>query len=51
MIWNSSCFYDYYSGMMSLKLVFVVLLFSCLLIMLGRQREMIKILKEIRDKK
>lgn len=51
MMLYGACFSDYYSRMLIIKLIFVVLLFSCLLIMLVRQREMIKVLKEIRDKK
>ncbi len=35
----------------TIKIIFVLMLFTCLLVMLVRQREMIKVLKEIRDKK
>ncbi|MBI5873798.1 MAG: hypothetical protein HZB36_06615 [Candidatus Omnitrophica bacterium] len=35
----------------TIKIIFVLMLFTCLLVMLVRQRVMIKILKEIRDKK
>ncbi len=34
----------------TIKIVYVLMLFSCLLIMLVRQRETIKVLREIRDK-
>ena len=35
----------------TIKIIFVLMLFTCLLVMLVRQRVMINILKEIRDKK
>jgi len=35
----------------TIKIIFVLMLFTCLLVMLVRQREMIKVLREIRDKK
>ena len=35
----------------TMKIVMLLMLFACLLVMLVRQREIIKILREIRDKK
>ncbi len=35
----------------TIKIIFVLMLFTCLLIIMVRQRETIKVLKEIRDKK
>ncbi len=35
----------------AIKIIFILMLFSCLLVMLVRQRVMIQILREIRDKK
>jgi hypothetical protein len=37
--------------MFIIKIIFLLMGFACLLVMLVRQREMIKVLKEIRDKK
>ncbi len=44
----------YYSNLyllFTLKIVLLLMLFTCLLVMMVRMREMIKILREIRDKK
>ncbi len=35
----------------TIKIIFLLMLFACLLVMLIREREIIKVLKEIRDKK
>lgn len=35
----------------TIKIIFLLMGFACLLVMLVRMREMIKILKEIRDKR
>ncbi len=35
----------------TIKIILMLMLFTCLLVMMVRQRIMIKVLKEIRDKK
>lgn len=47
MIWDVRGVYLLFA----IKIIFILMLFSCLLVMLVRQRVMIQILKEIRDKK
>ncbi|MFH0940422.1 MAG: hypothetical protein V1840_01015 [Candidatus Omnitrophota bacterium] len=45
---------EYYSSsylLFTIQIIFVLMLFTCLLVSLVRQRVIIKILKEIRDKK
>ena len=43
--------YSNYLLLFTMKIVMVLMLFACLLVMLVRQRAIIKILREIRDKK
>jgi len=49
------CGYDmYYANVLllfTMKIILVLMLFTCLLVIMVREREIIKILKEIRDKK
>lgn len=49
----SAMMYEMSSAYMlfTIKIFLLVLLFASLLVMLGRQREMINVLKQIRDKK
>lgn len=35
----------------TIKIIFVLMLFTCLLVIMVREREIIKVLREIRDKK
>ena len=43
--------YSNYLLLFAMKIVMVLMLFACVLVMLVREREIIKILREIRDKK
>ena len=49
--WTLSSQYSVMGLLFLTKIILVLMLFTCLLLMLVRQREMIKVLKEIRDKK
>lgn len=43
--------YSSFLLLFTLKIVLVLMFFACLLVMMVREREIIKILREIRDKK